>query len=246
MSNQTSDSTTCKIVCFLIGLAAAAVAWYFLSPLLSAIPLFLICLFTLFMTAYFMMEGFCGGAGIPGEDKPDVSIGSVSTDPKTIRAIMGGETAQSAPDTTASLVSGSAVSETKTTAKASSASASSKPARKSAAKTTAKPKAAAKTKAAAKSKPAAKGPKLFTSPPKQVDDLKMIAGVGPKLEKTLNNLGVYQWKQVASWKKSDIAHVDERLKFKGRIERDDWVKQAKALAKGGEAEYIKVFGKKPR
>jgi NADH-quinone oxidoreductase subunit E len=40
--------------------------------------------------------------------------------------------------------------------------------------------------------------------------------------------------------------VDGYLKFKGRIERDDWVKQAKALAKGGEAEYIKVFGKKPR
>ena len=87
---------------------------------------------------------------------------------------------------------------------------------------------------------------MFTSRPKKVDDLKMIAGVGPGLEKTLNQLGVYQWQQVASWKKADIAHVDDRLRFKGRIERDDWVKQAKALAKGGEAEYIKVFGKKPR
>ncbi len=38
----------------------------------------------------------------------------------------------------------------------------------------------------------------------------------------------------------------DTLNFKGRIERDDWAKQAKALAKGGEAEYIKVFGKKPR
>ena len=74
----------------------------------------------------------------------------------------------------------------------------------------------------------------------------MISGVGPKLEGVLNDLGVYQFSQVASWKKADIAYVDERLKFKGRIERDDWVKQAKALAKGGAEEYIKVFGKKPR
>jgi predicted flap endonuclease-1-like 5' DNA nuclease len=40
--------------------------------------------------------------------------------------------------------------------------------------------------------------------------------------------------------------VDDHLRFRGRIEREDWVSQAKALAKGGEAEYIKVFGKKPR
>ena len=40
--------------------------------------------------------------------------------------------------------------------------------------------------------------------------------------------------------------MDGYLNFKGRIDRDDWVKQAEALAKGGEAEYIKVFGKKPR
>jgi predicted flap endonuclease-1-like 5' DNA nuclease len=40
--------------------------------------------------------------------------------------------------------------------------------------------------------------------------------------------------------------VDDHLRFRGRIEREDWVRQAKALAKGGEAEYIKVFGKKPR
>ncbi|MIL09907.1 NADH dehydrogenase subunit E, partial [Salmonella enterica subsp. enterica] len=40
--------------------------------------------------------------------------------------------------------------------------------------------------------------------------------------------------------------VDGYLDFKGRIEREDWVKQAKALAKGGVEEYVKVFGKKPR
>jgi peptide/nickel transport system ATP-binding protein len=90
------------------------------------------------------------------------------------------------------------------------------------------------------------GPQRLKKPQGKADDLKLISGVGPKLEQTLNKLGFWHFSQIASWKKSDISIVDDELSFKGRIERDDWVKQAKALAKGGEAEYIKVFGKKPR
>lgn len=63
------------------------------------------------------------------------------------------------------------------------------------------------------------------------DDLKLISGLGPALEKTLNDLGIYHLDQVASWRKAEIAWVDARLRFKGRIERDGWTKQAKALAK---------------
>lgn len=95
-------------------------------------------------------------------------------------------------------------------------------------------------------KAASSGPERLDKPAGQPDDLKLIAGVGPKLEKTLNGLGFWHYSQIAKWKKSDIAIVDDELSFKGRIERDDWIKQAKALEKGGEAEYIKVFGKKPR
>ncbi|MDX1716008.1 MAG: NADH-quinone oxidoreductase subunit NuoE [Anderseniella sp.] len=105
-------------------------------------------------------------------------------------------------------------------------------------------KAAAATKAASKTKPA--GPERLKKPAGKADDLKLISGVGPKLEGTLNKLGFWHFSQIAKWTKKDIAVVDDELSFKGRIERDDWVKQAKALAKGGEAEYIKVFGKKPR
>jgi NADH-quinone oxidoreductase subunit E len=82
--------------------------------------------------------------------------------------------------------------------------------------------------------------------PKNPDDLKLISGVGPKIEAILNDLGIYRFEQIAAWKKAERQWVDGHLKFGGRIERDDWVKQAKALAKGGEAEYIRVFGKKPR
>ncbi len=81
--------------------------------------------------------------------------------------------------------------------------------------------------------------------PASVDDLKLISGVGPKIEGVLHSLGIYTFAQVAAWKKAEREWVDGYLSFHGRIERDDWVRQAKALAKGGVAEYIRVFGKKP-
>jgi NADH-quinone oxidoreductase subunit E len=77
---------------------------------------------------------------------------------------------------------------------------------------------------------------LYTSPPPDgADDLKKISGVGPKLEKLLNSLGIYKYGQVAAWSADDVAWVDERLTFKGRIERDDWMSQAKTLAAGGKS-----------
>lgn len=83
-------------------------------------------------------------------------------------------------------------------------------------------------------------PELYTSAPAEgADDLKLISGVGPKLEQTLNELGIYRFEQVAAWGPQEIAWVDARLRFKGRIERDDWMSQAKTLAAGGETEFSK-------
>ncbi|MDW6021467.1 NADH-quinone oxidoreductase subunit E [Mesorhizobium sp. BAC0120] len=81
--------------------------------------------------------------------------------------------------------------------------------------------------------------------PEQPDDLKLISGVGPKVEGILHSLGIYTFAQVASWNRQQRDWIDSYLNFKGRIERDDWVKQADALARGGVEEYIRVFGKKP-
>ncbi|MHA6325602.1 NADH-quinone oxidoreductase subunit E [Roseivivax sp. CAU 1753] len=65
----------------------------------------------------------------------------------------------------------------------------------------------------------------------KADDLKRIKGVGPKLEALLNDLGFYHFDQVAAWSEAEIAWVDEHLEgFKGRVERDDWVAQAKELS----------------
>ena len=71
------------------------------------------------------------------------------------------------------------------------------------------------------------------------DDLKKLKGVGPKLEATLHELGFFHFDQVASWGPGEVAWVDSRLKFKGRIERDGWIEQAKLLASGGETEFSK-------
>jgi predicted flap endonuclease-1-like 5' DNA nuclease len=88
-------------------------------------------------------------------------------------------------------------------------------------------------------------PALLSDKPRKggADDLKLISGVGPKLEQTLNELGVWHFDQVAAFTKADIAWVDARLRFKGRIERDDWMSQAKILAEGGETEFSKKKSK---
>ena len=115
-------------------------------------------------------------------------------------------------------------------------------------KNAAKPKVAAKADAkqkpasAAKSKSgAAAKPKVMKTPRKGgADDLKMIKGIGPKLEKMLHALGFFHFDQVANWSKGEIAWVDENLEgFKGRVSRDKWVSQAKILAKGGKTEFSK-------
>lgn len=90
------------------------------------------------------------------------------------------------------------------------------------------------------------GTRLFEAPAGKADDLKLISGVGPVLEGKLNAIGITTWAQVAALKKADIAKLEDHLAFPGRVARDEWIKQAKALAKGGVEEYRKVFGKDPR
>lgn len=63
------------------------------------------------------------------------------------------------------------------------------------------------------------------------DDLKLISGVGPKIEGILHGLGIFHFDQISTWKKNERDWVDGYLRFKGRIDRDQWIKQAKALAK---------------
>ena len=63
------------------------------------------------------------------------------------------------------------------------------------------------------------------------DDLKQLSGVGPALEKKLHEAGVTTFAQIAAWTEEDVAAMDEKLSFKGRIEREGWIEQAKEKTK---------------
>ena len=72
------------------------------------------------------------------------------------------------------------------------------------------------------------------------DDLKMIKGVGPKLEGMLHSMGFYCFDQIAAWTPQQVAWADQNLVgFKGRVSRDNWVDQARELSEGGETEFSK-------
>lgn len=74
------------------------------------------------------------------------------------------------------------------------------------------------------------------------DDLQRISGVGPAIERTLHGLGFYHFDQIAGWTASEVAWVSEHLNFPGRIEREEWVAQARLLAAGDEATFARLYG----
>ncbi|WP_283966307.1 NADH-quinone oxidoreductase subunit E [Tritonibacter sp. AK171] len=129
------------------------------------------------------------------------------------------------------------------------------PVKKSDAATPAQPEAAAAKVTEPKAEPKAeatetveeKAPETLTAAREGgADDLKLLKGVGPKLEQTLNELGFFHFDQIAKWTEAEVAWVDARLKFKGRIERDGWIDQAKQLASGEETEFAKSAKKDGR
>ncbi|MCO5159467.1 MAG: ATP-binding cassette domain-containing protein [Aquamicrobium sp.] len=65
------------------------------------------------------------------------------------------------------------------------------------------------------------------------DDLTRIKGIGPVNARKLNGLGIWHFAQIAAWRKTEVEWVGSYLSFPGRIEREDWVGQAKGLAKSG-------------
>ena len=75
-------------------------------------------------------------------------------------------------------------------------------------------------------------PKKAAAADAGADDLKELSGVGPALEKKLHAAGVTTFAQIAAWTPEDVAAMDEKLSFKGRIEREGWIAQAQEKAKG--------------
>jgi len=73
--------------------------------------------------------------------------------------------------------------------------------------------------------------------PSGSNDLKRIRGIGVLIEKRLNTLGVENYEHIANWTASDIDRISQSLDFKGRIERENWVEQARILSAGGNTEF---------
>jgi NADH-quinone oxidoreductase subunit E len=95
------------------------------------------------------------------------------------------------------------------------------------------PAGAARTDASTEDAP----PEGLPVPDGEPDDLKRISGIGPGIEKTLHELGVFHFRQIAAFTPANVAWVNRRLRFRGRIEREDWIGQARTLAAGGETEF---------
>jgi predicted flap endonuclease-1-like 5' DNA nuclease len=158
--------------------------------------------------------------------------------------------AEAAPLMAAPMVSSSVVAEPATPV------APKAPAAAPAPKAEAKPKAAAAPKAEAKPKTAAKPqaepapaaapeggskPKALKAARKGVaDDLKVIEGIGPAMEKLLNEGGIFHIDQIAAWGPAEVEWMDGNLKgFKGRVTRDKWVAQAKLIGEVGLEEFLR-------
>lgn len=73
----------------------------------------------------------------------------------------------------------------------------------------------------------------------RADDLKRIRGIGVLIEKRLHGMGYRTYEQIANWTAEDVARVSQALDFRGRIERENWVEQARILASGGQTEFAR-------
>jgi predicted flap endonuclease-1-like 5' DNA nuclease len=79
--------------------------------------------------------------------------------------------------------------------------------------------------------------------PDEFNDLKRIRGIGVLIEKRLNALGITSYDQIANWTADDIERISHTLDFKGRIERENWVEQARILSSGGHTEFSRRVDK---
>lgn len=261
--SETSQAE-CRRNSWLVALAGGALVALMLTMIAHyGIPkaLFIGLIFFVALGA-FLVWAFCSRTG-EAVSRPDVAAAPKPAEPAPRPAAPAAPAASAAPatvaraaETVAETVAEPAAEPAKVVSAAPAPEAAAPkapakpPATKPAAKPAAKKSVAAKAKGAtaqgldaalAKSKdePKAGEPEMLAAPRGgKADDLKMIKGVGPKLEALLNEVGVWHFDQIASWKAKDIAFVDEKMVgFHGRITRDEWVRQAKVLAKGDKTEF---------
>ncbi|WP_228849653.1 NADH:ubiquinone oxidoreductase [Halocynthiibacter styelae] len=218
--NENQGLNLCSIVCWAAAAVGALIAWWLMSCILWNWLAILISLVVLLLLGFFLVSRFCGL-------QVQAPLESTLTTPAPAAA---------AQDDAAEETAVEEVTE------APAAQAEAAPEEKSAEEVSSEEVAPAEEPAidAEADDTAEKQPEVLkTARAGGADDLKQLKGVGPKLEETLNELGFWHFDQIAAWGTAEIEWVDARLKFKGRITRDNWVDQAKALASGDETEFSK-------
>jgi predicted flap endonuclease-1-like 5' DNA nuclease len=103
---------------------------------------------------------------------------------------------------------------------------------------------AAPTSAGVGWKPGRKLPTFLDAPIGPTDDLSLLKGVGPRLAARLREIGIFYYAQIADWSPEEVKLVDAKLDtFRGRIEKDQLIEQAKLLASGRITEYEARYGR---
>jgi len=73
------------------------------------------------------------------------------------------------------------------------------------------------------------------------DDLRRIRGISEAVQSKLYQLGFQTYRQIANWSFADVERVSKKLNFNGRIERENWIEQARILSSGGQTEFSQRF-----
>lgn len=237
MSNQETGLFSCRNTCWIIG-ALLGVAVYLVLG--CGIVALIVGAIVVVGAAFLLQKLFCGEVAEVGASAPAPATPAPTTPASVTESAAPAEAAAGEPSVAASAMDSAALTadtaDVVTTSEeaepvAAAPEEAPEPVAKKAKADTAKTEAAAPT-------GTPKKPRTMKAPRKAgADDLKQLKGVGPKLEQTLNDLGFWHFDQVAKWGEDEILWVDDNLKFKGRIERDGWVDQAKILAEGGETAF---------
>lgn len=222
--NENQGLNLCSIVCWAAAAVGALIAWWLLSCILWNWLAILISLVVLLLLGFFLVSRFCGAL----VQEP---LESSLTTPAPAHAAQTETAEEAGTDVAVEEVAEAPAAETEAA-----------PEEESAEEVAADAVAEAEEPAAEveAGETAEKQPEVLKAARAGgADDLKQLKGVGPKLEATLNGLGFWHFDQIAAWGAAEIEWVDARLKFKGRITRDNWVDQAKALAAGEETDFSK-------
>lgn len=228
--NENQGLNLCSIVCWAAAAVGALIAWWLLGCILWNWLAILISLVVLLLLGFFLVSRFCGSL----VQEP---LESTLTTPAPAHAAQ----TDTAEEAGAEVAAEEVAAEDATEAPAAETEAA--PEEESAEEVVAEAPAsevAESDEVAEAGETAEKQPEVLKAARAGgADDLKQLKGVGPKLEETLNELGFWHFDQIAAWGAAEIEWVDARLKFKGRITRDNWVDQAKALAAGKETDFSK-------